>query len=217
MEHLSKLHREIQYQNYLKAALSTFDDNKKRAIQQGINGKTLALLTVIPMVYHHHLPLLRLPALCDGCDYQFSTGHALDCRKGRLVLFKDTNEIDTLGDLASIAYKEVVREPIVREPTDQENVPALVADLSVHGVWQPQATTIFYVQVVDSDAKSYMHRDVGAVLSSIEHAKKQKYSQAAEIINASFTPFVVTADGTLGHDIYVSFSRQDSCNLAQVS
>ena len=63
MEHLSKLHRElnqeieIQYQNYLKTALSTFDDNKKRAIQQGIDGKTLALLTVIPMVYHYHLPL----------------------------------------------------------------------------------------------------------------------------------------------------------------
>ena len=39
---------------------------------------------------------------------------------------------------------------------------------------------------------------MGAVLSSIEHAKKQKYSQAAEMINASFTPFVVTADGALG-------------------
>ena len=71
----------------------------------------------------------------------------------------------------------------------------MVADLSVRGVWQPQATTFFDVQVVDSDANSYLHRDVGAVLSSIEHTKKQKYSQAAEIINASF---VVTADGALG-------------------
>ena len=33
---------------------------------------------------------------------------------------------------------------------------------------------------------------------SIEHTKKHKYSQAAETINASFTPFVVTADGALG-------------------
>ena len=36
---------------------------------------------------------------------------------------------------------------------------------------------------------------MGAVLSSIEHTMKHKYSQAAETINASFTPFVVTADG----------------------
>ena len=50
---------------------------------------------------------------------------------------------------------------------------------------------------MDSDANSYLHRDVGAVLSSI-HTKKQKYSQAAETINASFTPFVVTAFGALG-------------------
>ena len=61
----------------------------------------------------------------------------------------------------------------------------MVADC---GVWQPQATALFDVRVVDSDANSYLHRDVGAVLSSIENTKKQKCSQAAETINASFTP-----------------------------
>ena len=93
---LSKLHRElnhdieIQYQNLLNSVLQTFDNNKKRAIQRGIDGKTSAWLTVIPMAYHHfdlsatefrdslalryHRPLLRLPALCDGCGSQFSTG-----------------------------------------------------------------------------------------------------------------------------------------------
>ena len=33
---------------------------------------------------------------------------------------------DALGDLASIAYKDVVREPIVREPNDREKIPALI-------------------------------------------------------------------------------------------
>ena len=88
----------------------------------------------------------------------------------------------------------------------------VVADLSV---WQPQATTFFDVRVVDSDANSYLNRDVGAVLSSIEHTKKQKYSQAAETINAYFTPFVVTADGALGLEAK-TFIRKNSCNLAQV-
>ena len=55
-----------------------------------------------------------------------------------------------------------MRKPIVREPTNRENVSALVADLSVRGVWQPQATTF---SDVDSDANSYLHRDVGAVIS----------------------------------------------------
>ena len=31
-----------------------------------------------------------------------------------------------------------MREPVVREPNDREKAPALVADLSVRGVWQPQ-------------------------------------------------------------------------------
>ena len=158
-----KLHRElnhdieIQYQNLLNSVLQTFDNNKKRAIQRGIDGKTSAWLTVIPMAYHHfdlsatefrdslalryHRPLLRLPALCDGCGSQFSTGHALDCRKGGLVIQRHNEIRDALGDLTSIAYKDVVREPVVREPNDHEKVPALVADLSVRGVWQPQATT----------------------------------------------------------------------------
>ena len=186
IDHLSKLHRElnhdieIQYQNLLNSVLQTFDNNKKRAIQRGIDGKTLAWLTVIPMAYHHfdlsatefrdslalryHRPLLRLPALCDGCGSQFSTGHGLDCRKGGLVIQRHNEIRDALGDLASIAYKEVVREPVVREPNDREMVPALVADLSVCGVWQPQATTFFDVRVVDSDANSYLHHDVGAFL-----------------------------------------------------
>ena len=99
IDHLSKLHRElnqeieIQYQNLLKSVLPTFDNNKKRAVQRGIDGKTSAWLTVIPLAYHHfdlsatefwdslalryHQPLLRLSAVCDGCGSQFSTGHAL--------------------------------------------------------------------------------------------------------------------------------------------
>ena len=40
-----------------------------------------------------------------------------------------------------------MREPVVREPNDRVKVPALVADLSVCGVCQPQATTIFDVRV----------------------------------------------------------------------
>ena len=62
--------------------------------------------------------------------------------------------------------------------------------------------------------------DVGAILSSIEHTKKQKYSQAAEVINASFTPFVVTADGALGHEAKTlkrHLADKIACNFAQVS
>ena len=51
------------------------------------------------------------------------------------------------------------------------------------------------VRVVDTDAQSYTNHPVGAILSSAEHEKKNKYTAAAESRRASFTPFVVSVDG----------------------
>ena len=39
---------------------------------------------------------------------------------------------DALGDLAALAYKDIIREPIVHEGSD--TVPALIADLGIRGV-----------------------------------------------------------------------------------
>ena len=89
--------------------------------------------------------------------------HALDCRIGGLVIQQHNEIRDALGDLASIVYKEVIREPVVREADDKNNVPALIADLGVRGCWQPQVVTLFDIQVVDTDAKSYVQCNVEAV------------------------------------------------------
>ena len=49
-------------------------------------------------------------------------------------------------DLASLVYKEVVKEPIVQEANEAEGVPSLIADLSIRGVWQPQTVVLFDVR-----------------------------------------------------------------------
>eukprot|EP00731_Ephydatia_muelleri_P006476 Em0003g724a len=107
---------------------------------------------------------------------------------------------NALGDLAAIVYKDVVREPIVQEADDSSGRPALIADLSIRGVWQPQTAALLDVRVVDTDAQSYASRTVDAVLCSAEQEKKRNYSAAVEDRRASFTPFVVSVDGVLGHD-----------------
>ena len=56
------------------------------------------------------------------------------------------------------------------------------------------------VCVVDTDAQSYACRTVDAVLCSDEQEKERKYLAAVEERRASFTPFVVSVDGVLGHD-----------------
>jgi len=59
---------------------------------------------------------------------------------------------------------------------------------------------ILYIRVADTDAASYVNRSVSAVLATAEEEKKRKYLSAAELRHASFTPFVISADGALGHE-----------------
>ena len=159
----SELNHELdnQDQQCLSSVLQSFDDDRKRVIQRAVDGKTSVWLTVMPVAHHHldlssvefqdalalryHHPLLNMPAFCDGCGSQSSMEHALDCRIGGLVIQQHNELRDALGDLASIVYKEVIREPIVREADDKNNVPALIADLGVRGCWQPKVVTLFYV------------------------------------------------------------------------
>ena len=62
--------------------------------------------------------MLRMPATCDGYGATFDLGHALDCKKGGLVTQRHNEVMDALGDIASLACKEVVREPVVRDADD---------------------------------------------------------------------------------------------------
>ena len=81
---------------------------------------------------------------------------------------------DALGDLAAMGFKEVLRESVIRESDDILSIPALIADLSVRGVWQPQTAALFNVCVVDTDAQSYLSCSVGTILSSAEQENTQK-------------------------------------------
>ena len=56
-----------------------------------------------------------MPKSCDGCVAEFSIEHALDCRFGDLVTRRHNEIRDAIGDLASLAWGNVVCEPVVLE------------------------------------------------------------------------------------------------------
>ena len=95
--------------------------------------------------------ILTPVSICDGCGASFNLSHALICRKGGLVTQRHNEIRDALGDLSSLAWSQV-KEPIVKEADESSGSPALVADLSVRGVWVPQAEALFDVRVLDTDA-----------------------------------------------------------------
>ena len=93
------------------------------------------------------------------------------------------NEVrDALGEIASLAYKEVVRELVVRDADDARGIPAVVADLSVRGVWQLQTEALFDIRVVDTDAQSYASRSVNAVLASAEKRSENMIMQCRHVL-----------------------------------
>ena len=151
--------------------------------------------------------LLSMPSVCDGCGELFTLGHALDCKKGGLVTQRHNEVRDALGDMAALAYRDVVREPIVRESDESRGINAVVADLSIRGVWQPQTAALFDIRVVHTDSQSYVGRSVQAVLKSAELEKKRKYNQAAADRHASFTPFVLSVDGLLAREADLTLQR----------
>ena len=143
-------------------------------------------------------PLLHLPPTCDGCSSLFTTSHALDCKKGGLVTQRHNEVWDLLYDLASQAWTQVTKEPIIREALPGRE--ALVGDISIRGVWQPQSTAVFDVRVTDSDAPSYLRQSPMQVLRAAEREKKAKYSSACEALHVSFTPLCMTVDGLIGSE-----------------
>ena len=95
-----------------------------------------------------------------------------------------------MGDLASILWKDVKREPVVKEPDVENGTPALIADLSARGVWDRQSAASFDIRVTDTDAPSYENRNPMNVLKTAEIEKKNKYGPDCEEKHMSFTPLV---------------------------
>ena len=139
-------------------------------------------------------PFLNLPGTCDGCGATFTVDHALDCRFGGLVTRRRSEVRDAVGDLASLVWNPVRREPVVKEAGDDEQG-ALVANLAICGVWQPQCEGNLDIRVVDTDALSYRAHAPQDILHISEMDKKHKYSQACQDRRASFTPICVSIDG----------------------
>ena len=92
--------------------------------------------------------MLMLPT-GDGCGAAFTLSHAMDCRRGGLVVRRHNEICDALGDLACLAYKDVIQEPIVCD--GDADGPGPIVDLGVCRVWQPQGEALFDVHVVDTD------------------------------------------------------------------
>ena len=75
----------------------------------------------------------------------------------------------------SIAWNNVVKEPIIQEPSLNPPNEGFITDLAVEGVWQRQCSAMFDVCIVDSYSPSYSDKSLQCVLAIAEREKKRKY------------------------------------------
>ena len=62
---------------------------------------------------------------------------------------------------------------MLKEANIRDGTTALIVDISIRDLWQPQAIALLDVRVVDTDAPSHIHRNTDVVLSSAEEGKKE--------------------------------------------
>ena len=114
-------------QSALSALLSSVSSSTRRAIERAINFGVSGWLTVLPLAQYHfdlspqqfrgalslryNRSLILMFLTCDGCGAAFMLSHALDCQRRGLVIRHHSEIHDALGDLACMAYKDVIREP----------------------------------------------------------------------------------------------------------
>jgi hypothetical protein len=147
-----------------------------------------------------------LPERCDGCNEPFLVEHGLSCKKGGFVGQRHDDVCEELAHLCSMA---LMAARISSEPeifygrglnAAQRNVNEVLddearGDVGAHGFWKQGRTTIFDVQVCDTDAKSYGNRELKKVLEGTARRKKEKYEEACLEWRRDFTPMIYSVDG----------------------
>ena len=69
-------------------------------------------------------------------------------------------------------------------------------DIGAHGFWKQGRTTIFDIQVCDTDAKSYENCKSKKVSESTTCRKKDTYKEACLERHQDFTPMIYSVHGT---------------------
>ena len=159
-------------------------------------------------------PLTRLPQKCV-CSENFSTEHALTCKKGGFVTIRHNSVRDFTADLLSEVCNDVAVEPLLAPLTgesfkyktaNKDNLARL--DVSARGVWMKGSRAFFDVRVFNPLAPSYNNQTLKAAHRSNEAAKKREYGE--RIINVehgSFTPLVFSSFGGMSVECTHFYNR----------
>ena len=173
-----------------------------------------------------------LPTHCDGCGSKFTMQHALQCKKGGLVIYRHDEVKNELAHLIMTAMSDsaIRDEPLIisgrsakspkAENTKEANDQSLNeqrGDISARGFWSIGTECIVDVRVTDTDQASSIKRGrtPEREIEIQESEKKRKYLQACLDQRRHFTPYVliVSVEGLIGREAE-AFTKRLAAKLA---
>jgi len=153
-----------------------------------------------------HCPI-KMHGFCDGCSSPFDVNHALNCKKGGLVVARHNESRDLNIDLLKMTgLSQLTREPILKE-SDSDGKGGLRLDWGVRGFWEFQREALFDIRIINADATSYCTSLIQSLFDDARNEKRSKYGPAAEDRRACFTPILATCEAIFDHEAIVYMKR----------
>ena len=173
-----------------------------------------------------------LPKYCNGYNAQFSICHALDCKRGGLVMVRHNELRDRVADLNGKTFtpSHVRNDPLIYQGcavkrtkskparpsgiTNTEDTPPEATeqkeDLLLQELWHNGTDSVQEMRVVNTDAKSYWEKSPEKCLEKAEKINKKMYLEACLQQCRNLPPFVASVGGLLGVEATATMKRISS-------
>ena len=152
--------------------------------------------------YGKHLD--DLPAVC-ACGSAFDPVHAMNCKKGGLVIVRHNNIRDYEAKLLSLVCKDVEIEPKLQSISNEQFSHSTDSsdnahpDIRARGFWRMGQNSFFDVMVTNANSASQIDTGLQSILKKHEQSKKRKYNERIMHVEfGSFTPLIFSVFGSMG-------------------
>ena len=170
------------------------------------------------LAIRYNSELRGLPTKCP-CDKPFSINHAMDCKRGGLVIIRHNNIRDFQANLLRQVCNDVETEPPL-QPLDGEQISGLTGDeakpdIRARGFWRQGQNAFFDIRVTNTNCTSQASMSTEKIYKKHEAEKKRNYNQRImQIEHGTFTPLVYAVNGGFAPEC-TKFNKQLAERIAK--
>ena len=195
--------------------MSTTSGSTKKAVDKAKEKGASSWLSTLPLddqgftlnkgefrdalAIRYNKDLRSLPTKCP-CGQSFNLNHALNCKRGGLVIIRHNNICDFEANLLRQVCNDVETEPPL-QPLEGENIAGLTGDearpdVRARGFWRHGQNAYFDIRVTNANSDSQANMTAAKVYAKHEAEKKRNYNQRImQIEHGTFTPLVFSVNG----------------------